>query len=61
MIHWKDCGFAYSKAIREQWRSNVCKWETKKDGACLGVGRSRGDDEPHDICKACDKLRGDAE
>lgn len=60
MIHWKDCDIAYSRRGRERWRRNVCKWETRRDGLCNGVGRSCGDDEPHDICKVCDKLRGDA-
>ena len=60
MIRWKDCDADYSRAQRARWRRDVCRWEVEEDGACFGVGRSQDDDEPHDICKVCDKLRGDA-
>lgn len=61
MIHWKDCDMPVLPARRKYWRRNVCRWEIGNDGTCNGVGRSRDDDEPHDICKVCDRLRGDAE
>lgn len=54
MIHWKDAGIDYPEAMRERWRKQVCAWEIEKDGSCMGVGCG-DDDEPHEICQACDR------
>jgi hypothetical protein len=65
MIRWKDVGTEYTNAQRARWRRRVCEWELRVDGnaegTCMGVSRG-DDDEPHNICKACDRLiGGDAE
>ena len=59
MIHWKDCDVEIKRTQQERWRKRVCRWEIEGE-SCNGVSRSCYDDEPHDICKVCDKLRGDA-
>ena len=62
MIRWKECERTYSKAARERFRRSYCNWERRVDGTCMGVSQDEDDDEPHDVCKACDALMGgDAE
>lgn len=60
MIRWKEHGIDWPHPRRERWRRSVCRLEIRRDGTCMGVARW-DDDEPHDICKACDRLEGDAE
>ena len=56
MIHWNEAGLGHTDAERARWRRRVCHWEIAKDGSCRGVAQgSYGNDEPHDVCKACDR------
>ena len=54
MIHWKGCDEDYSPGQQARWRREYCAFAEVRDGKCAGYGRGR-DDEPHEICKACDR------
>lgn len=57
MIHWSRLDKEHPPRWRRLWRRCRCK-RLREGGACMGVSRTVDDDEPDDICKACDEFAG---
>lgn len=56
MIRWKDIDPPMSVREQGRWRRSMCHAATQANGLCMGYARSDHDDEPCEVCKACDKL-----
>ena len=56
MIHWKEVQQLMAKKERERWRRAMCGSAMWDNGRCEGYSGSVDDDEPCEVCKACDKL-----
>lgn len=59
MIRWSQLEHHMTRKEQRRWKREMCA----KSETCDGYSISELDDEPCEICKACDKLRievGDA-
>lgn len=58
MIRWSAFDQPTPEAIKRAWQEHWCPAaERLSDGSCLGYAALQDDDEPCEVCKACDKLR----
>lgn len=58
MIAWKDL-FPTIERFKRDWRRDKCATAMLDDGTCHGYARAVDDDEPCEVCKACDRLSRD--
>ena len=56
MIHWKDIDQPMTDKEKRKWKRNMCAAALWGNGRCEGYSGSADDDEPCEVCKACDKL-----
>lgn len=56
MIRWSELDIPINQSLQRRWRMEFCPYAIRvSDGTCLGLDNG-DDDEPCEICKACDKL-----
>lgn len=56
MIHWKEVEPPMTRGEQRRWLRTMCKPAALDNGLCEGYSRRADDDEPCEVCKACDKL-----
>lgn len=56
MIAWCEIDQEIPDNAKRKWRRCKCAVAISSNGVCHGYSRSVDDDEPCDICKACDRL-----